>query len=80
MNYPNPVQAGEHVNSYYASSANQAFSRPPLQTQIDADVCVIGAGFSGLSSALHLAELGYQLIQIVISAGCWIGVVGISIP
>ncbi len=50
MNYPNPDSAGEYVNSYYTSSANSSFLRSSLQTQIVADVCVIGAGFSGLSS------------------------------
>jgi gamma-glutamylputrescine oxidase len=50
------------VGSYYEFSANPAPSRPPLAGAIDADVCVIGAGFTGLSSALHLAELGYSVV------------------
>lgn len=51
-----------HVNSYYAASANAAPLRPALQGTIEADVCVIGAGFTGLSSALHLARRGYQVV------------------
>ena len=48
----------EHVRSYYFDSRNQDFQFPPL-TQIEhADVCVIGAGYFGLSAALELAEKG----------------------
>lgn len=51
-----------HTGSYYAASANPAEVRPPLTEAIDADVCVIGAGFTGLSSALHLAESGFNVV------------------
>ncbi len=71
MNNPNPVQSVEHVDSYYTSSANTSVSRPSLQAQIITDVCVIGAGFSGLSSALHLAEKGYQVVVLEASRVGW---------
>ena len=29
--------------------------------QVNADVCIIGAGFTGISSALHLLERGYNV-------------------
>ena len=48
----------EHVKSYYLDSRNQTFELPPLTQQEEADVCVIGAGFFGLSAALELAEKG----------------------
>lgn len=51
-----------HTTSYYAASANPAPERPPLQGDIEADVCVIGAGFTGISAALHLAERGYRVV------------------
>jgi len=38
-----------------------------LQGRATADVVIVGAGYSGLSSALHLAELGYEVA--VIEAG-----------
>jgi len=47
--------------TYYAASANAAPERPPLTGDFEADICVIGAGYSGLSTALHLAESGYKV-------------------
>lgn len=51
----------EHIRSYYAASANPSPARPALQGDVTADVCVIGAGISGCSTALHLAERGYKV-------------------
>ncbi|NHR05804.1 FAD-binding oxidoreductase, partial [Chromobacterium haemolyticum] len=51
----------EHTSSYYAASANPAPERPSLQGALQVDVCVIGAGYTGVSAALHLAERGYQV-------------------
>lgn len=33
-----------------------------LQSDVIADVCIIGGGFTGLSSAIHLAEAGYRVV------------------
>ena len=44
-----------HTESYYAATANTTALRNRLESDIEVDVCVVGAGFSGLSSALHLA-------------------------
>ena len=35
---------------------------PPLDGATTADVCVVGAGYTGLSTALHLAERGYSVV------------------
>ncbi|WP_299344801.1 FAD-binding oxidoreductase [uncultured Maritalea sp.] len=51
----------EHVNSYYAASANPAPNRPALVGEFQTDICVVGAGYSGLSTALHLLERGYKV-------------------
>lgn len=48
--------------SYYAATAAPAPARPPLQDQREADVCVVGAGFTGLSAALFLQEAGFKVI------------------
>lgn len=52
---------GKHTASYYAASANRSPERPPLTGPNEVDVCVVGAGYSGLSTALHLVEKGYKV-------------------
>ena len=52
---------GDHTTSFYAASANIHTLRPTLKGDLTFDVCVVGAGFSGLSTALHLAEQGHNV-------------------
>ena len=52
----------EHTTSYYAASANKYEPFPTLEGSINCDVCVVGGGYTGLSSALHLAEMGYDVV------------------
>ena len=56
------MSAPSHTTSYYAASANDKNLRPALQGQVEADICVIGAGYTGLSTALHLAESGFKVV------------------
>src|SRR5712691_9114152 len=46
---------------WYATAAPAPETRP-LAGTITADVCIIGAGYTGLSTALHLAERGVKAI------------------
>lgn len=55
------MTAPEHTTSYYADSANDKNLRPSLNGNITSDICVIGAGFTGLSTAIHLAEKGFNV-------------------
>jgi gamma-glutamylputrescine oxidase len=48
--------------SYYAASANSAPEHPPLRGEVTADVCVVGGGIAGCSTALELAERGYRVV------------------
>ena len=50
-----------HIDSYYAATAHPAPDRPALDADVEADVCVVGAGIAGCSTALHLAERGYKV-------------------
>lgn len=55
------MQNSAHVESWYAASANQQLSFPSLKGEISADVCIIGGGYTGLSSAIHLRKAGYSV-------------------
>jgi len=57
-----PILTQEHAPSYYAASANAAPHRPALEGDVQADVCVIGGGFSGLSAALHCLQQGRSVL------------------
>lgn len=48
--------------SLWTATAPPAPLVPPLEESTRADVCVIGAGYAGLSTALHLAERGVQTV------------------
>jgi gamma-glutamylputrescine oxidase len=48
--------------SYYMATAQAAPSRAPLSGSTECDVCVVGGGIAGCSTALHLAERGYRVV------------------
>ena len=54
--------AEPHVNSYYAATVNDETRYPRFEGAQRADVCVVGGGFSGVSTALTLAERGYKIV------------------
>jgi gamma-glutamylputrescine oxidase len=51
-----------HIASWYAATANDKTIRPALESAVEADVCIIGAGFTGVSAALELAEKGFSVV------------------
>lgn len=53
---------GQYPTSYYAAMATPLPPFSPPHGQIECDVCVIGGGFMGLSTALNLAERGYDVV------------------
>lgn len=56
--------AGQYPPSWYAATATPPEPFPKLDGGHTADVCVIGAGYTGLSAALHLAESGRRVILV----------------
>lgn len=55
---------GSYPTSYYAASRNIVRTPVRLQGRVETDICVVGAGYSGLSTAIHLAEKGYKVVVI----------------
>lgn len=55
------MPASIDAQSYYQASAHPFPPRPRLNGDLTADICIIGAGFTGLSAALELAEAGYKV-------------------
>ncbi|MEL7255214.1 MAG: FAD-binding oxidoreductase [Pseudomonadota bacterium] len=53
---------GQYPPSWYAATADAPGPYPALTGDVTADVCIIGAGFTGLSAALHLAEAGRRVV------------------
>ncbi len=53
---------GQYPKSWYAATAQALPPFPQLRGEQQADVCIIGAGFTGLSAALHLAQAGYKVV------------------
>ena len=51
-----------YPDSYYVATARGLTDYAPLEGEQQADVCVIGAGFTGLSAAINLAEQGHDVV------------------
>lgn len=56
------MTAQAHTGSYYAATANRQTDYQELADDLTCDVCVVGGGYSGLSTALHLAERNYDVV------------------
>lgn len=55
-------KTGTYPQSWYADTVTPPPPRPALRGAVEADVCIIGGGFTGLSAALHLAEAGVSVV------------------
>ena len=64
-------QKQEHTHSYYAATANEQTAYPVLEGAKSADVCVVGAGFTGVATALTLAERGYSVALVEANRVGW---------
>ena len=55
------TETKEHAPSYYAASVNWQTDYPQLEGDLNVDVVIVGAGFSGVATAVELCERGYKV-------------------
>ena len=65
------IEPQPHTSSYYAATVNQQLDCQPLEGAQSADVCVVGGGFTGISTALHLVEKGYKVAVVEANKVGW---------
>lgn len=59
------------VPSLWAATAPAAAATPALEESIKVDVAIVGAGYTGLSTALHLAERGVSVCVLEANEPGW---------
>jgi gamma-glutamylputrescine oxidase len=66
------LQSDTQLNqqSYYEASVVRPLLLDSLQTDVVADVVVVGAGFSGLSAAIELAKRGFKVVVLEADRVC----------
>ncbi|WP_132650762.1 NAD(P)/FAD-dependent oxidoreductase [Pseudomonas aeruginosa] len=55
-----PRPAAERAPSYYAATLNEETDYPTLLGAVTVDIAIIGGGFTGVATAVELAERGYK--------------------
>lgn len=57
--------------TYYHATRNRRLDCPPLEGSVQFDVCIVGAGFTGLNTAIELAERGLSVIVLEAHQIAW---------
>ncbi|MGL4713227.1 MAG: NAD(P)/FAD-dependent oxidoreductase, partial [Shewanella sp.] len=57
-----PVHSEQYPQSYYVDTAKEIYTYPQLEGNINADVCIVGGGFSGINTAIELAQRGMSVV------------------
>ena len=59
------------ADSLWNATANPAPDCPPLVGDVEADLAIVGGGFTGLSAALHAAEAGLSAVVLEAESPGW---------
>ena len=59
------------TNSLWTATANATPPRPPLTGDAEAEVAIVGGGYTGLSAAVHLAEAGIRATVLEAESPGW---------
>ncbi|MDT3280709.1 NAD(P)/FAD-dependent oxidoreductase [Shewanella scandinavica] len=57
-----PVHSEQYPHSYYVDTAKEIYAHPQFEGNISADVCIAGGGFSGINTAIELAQRGMSVV------------------
>jgi glycine/D-amino acid oxidase-like deaminating enzyme len=57
-----PVHSEQYPHSYCVDTAKEIYAYPQLEGNINADVCIVGGGFSGINTAIELAQRGMSVV------------------
>lgn len=60
-----------YIDSYYSRTLTDRSQRQPLRATLETDVCIIGAGFAGLTAALELTRAGRSVVLLDAKAVGW---------
>ena len=66
-----PIDTREHTGSWYAATRRDQADHPALQDNIEADIAIVGGGFSGVNTALELSERGYEVVLLEANRLSW---------
>jgi glycine/D-amino acid oxidase-like deaminating enzyme len=64
-------QRQEHTGSYYAATVSEPTCYRELEGKTTADICIVGAGFTGVATTLTLAERGYSVALVEANRVGW---------
>ena len=65
------MPSGMHAPSYYAATVREKVAVNPFSGPARCDVCVVGGGYAGLSTALQLARRGVDVVLLEQSRLGW---------
>ena len=68
---PALAPSANHAPSYYAATVREAVATRTLNSSLRCEVCVIGGGYAGVSTALHLARRGVDVVLLEQSRVGW---------
>ena len=60
-----------YLDTYYSRTVSTSETYPAATGRIDADVCIVGGGLSGLTAALKLARSGRKVVLLEAQRVAW---------
>ncbi|MCL1141971.1 NAD(P)/FAD-dependent oxidoreductase [Shewanella gaetbuli] len=56
-----PIHSDKYPDSFYFHHAKELHQHPKLTESINVDVCIVGAGYTGINTAIELAQKGFSV-------------------